>query len=229
MKNFLKILLIALASLLVIAGGFVVFAVTGNGEMETLATVLPDLDGLSPRSVRIEGVKLIAQPDAFTCGITAIATTVSYLTGVDVTPQSLIDKYSLGGGMKSEQFRDLLSKELPNLSVLYAGGMDDSTLLSTIHGQLTQGFPVPVFFGAENPYNKPWYDFHASVVTGMDLDQQKVFIANAYGYAEEISLLEFLNRMSYRGGSKYPFVQRAVTRLGLMDKNAVVLINGNKK
>ena len=224
MKKFLKILLIILAALAAVAVAFVVFVNTGNNGKADLQAILPELTELTPRAVFVGGVPQLTQPDGFTCGITTIAMTASCLGGAEVTPESLIQKYSLGGGMKNDEFVTLLSKELPGYSISYVGNLADAELLKAIHKQLTEGYPVPVFFGAENPYHKPWYDFHASVVTGLDLDRETVDIANAYGYAETVSLAEFLDRTSYRGGSKYPFVQRAVLRFGLMDRNSIVVI-----
>jgi hypothetical protein len=59
----------------------------------------------------------------------------------------------------------------------------------------------------------------------MDIEKQEVHIQNVYGFEEQISLAEFLNRMSYRDTKNYPLVQRAVLKLGLMKKNAVILIS----
>jgi hypothetical protein len=227
MKKFIKILLIVIAALVLVSAAFVLYVNVDFGEKSTLSAVQPQLDALSPQSVKVENVHQYTQPDAFTCGITTIAITSSFLNNADIPPQSLITKYSLGSGMKTEAFVDLLSKELPGYAVKYARVANDFELIKDIHTELAAGIPVPVFFGAENPYNKPWYDFHASVVVGLDLQKQQVDIVNAYGYMENITLTDFLDRMAYRNGSKYPFVQRAVAKLGLMDKNAMVQIVKN--
>jgi hypothetical protein len=62
------------------------------------------------------------------------------------------------------------------------------------------------------------------LVTGIDLEKKQVNIANVYGYEEQISIVEFLNRMSYREIEKYPFMQRMIIKMGLIDTNSVFLI-----
>ena len=62
------------------------------------------------------------------------------------------------------------------------------------------------------------------MVTGIDLEKKQVNIANVYGYEEQISIVEFLNRMSYREIEKYPFMQRMIIKMGLIDTNSVFLI-----
>lgn len=83
--------------------------------------------------------------------------------------------------MTNEKFISLLTEELPGYKVTYQYGQSDVELIKAIHMQLKNGIPVPVFFGAENPYNKPYKDFHASVVTGMDLEKKTIGILNVYG------------------------------------------------
>lgn len=91
--------------------------------------------------------------------------------------------------MSVPRFVELLTAELPDYQVTYQHDQSDAELIKAIHGQLKQGLPVPIFLGAENAFNKPHYDFHASVVTGLDLANGKVDIANVYGYEEHISLV----------------------------------------
>lgn len=141
-------------------------------------------------------------------------------------PEKLLEKYDLPekGGMNYDQFLKYLSLELPEYEIKYINGLDDFELIKAIHEQLARNIPVPVFFGSLNPYNEPFYEFHASVITGIDLEKKQVNIANVYGYEEQISLMEFLNRMSYREIEKYPFMQRMIIKMGLIDTNSVFLI-----
>jgi hypothetical protein len=218
-----SIIFLLLLSILI----FGIFIVSKRIEPLTDLTHLSgDINKLEPRLVCIEGVKIYTQPDDSTCGITAISTVVSYLKGGEVSPEELIIKYSIPekGGMNYDGFLKYLTLELPEYKIEYAGGLDDSELIKAIHEQLVRNIPVPVFLGSLNPYNEPFYDFHASVVTGIDLEKNRVNIANAYGYEEVIPLLEFLNRMSYREIDKYPFMQKLIIKMELIDNNSIFYI-----
>jgi hypothetical protein len=98
-------------------------------------------------------------------------------------------------------------------------------MIEDIHSSLMKENPVVVFFGAPNPYNEPYYDLHGSVVYGIDIMSDRILIANAYGYSEEITLAEFMNRMSYSVRQRYTFAQRFVWKFIKIEKNMYVIID----
>lgn len=224
MKKLLRILLFILATLTFFVCLFLVYVNINTEKLTEASLVETQTKTFDPKMVKVGGIKLYTQPDAYTCGVTTVCTVVSFLSHNDLQPEYFIEKYSLAGGMTTSVFSDILVKELPGYEVTYQHGQSDLELIQTIYRQLKNGVPVPVFFGAANPYNKPYNDFHASVVAGIDLENQMVDILNVYGYEEQVSVVEFLNRMSYRGTKDYPIVQRAVLKLGLMDKNSVFVL-----
>ncbi len=61
-------------------------------------------------------------------------------------------------------------------------------------------------------------------MTGINLEEKQVDIANVYGYEERIPIIDFLNRMSYSEIDKYPLMQRIIIKLELIDTNSVFLI-----
>lgn len=227
MKKFLKILLIILVGIVVLSGVFVVYVLIDPGSV----TLSPELDStlaaLSPQTVSVDGVELQTQPDGFSCGVTTISVVDAFIQQKDITPQALITKYSLPGGMTPDQFTDIFSKELTNYAFSYKTNLSDVDLLLGIHSQLKKGIPVPIVFGAANPFNKPYYDFHASVVTGLNLDTNEVTILNVYGFEEKLSLQDFLNRMAFRPTKDYPFIQKFVIKLGLNGTNSYIEIVKN--
>lgn len=226
-KKWLIFIVTAVSLLILVILVFIIFIASKSIEPLTDLTHLSgNISKLEPRAVSVEGVKIYNQPSDSTCGIAAISTVVTHLKGEEVFPEELIVKYSIPekGGMDYEGFLKYLSLELPEYEIEYAGGLDDSELIEAIHKQLTGNIPVPVFLGSPNPYNEPFYDFHASVITGIDLERNRVYIANAYGFEEEISILEFLNRMSYREIDRYPFMQKLIIKMELIDNNSIFLI-----
>lgn len=223
MKKRFRWFLVHFGRLLLIAGLLLLYVYFTERPVKSTEQLNGQLKALNPRVVSVEGVPLYEQPDAFTCGITTVSAVASYLKQEDVPPASLIEKYGIKGGMNEYKFYEILQRELPGFQVKFMNDLSDTELVDAIHESLKNGFPVPVFLGSANPYNKPYNDFHASVVTGMDLDTLQVQIANAYGYEEQIPFSEFLNRMAYRGPN-YPLVQKVVLRLGLMPENLMFQI-----
>ena len=225
MKKAYRVLFFTMAVLVLLAVLFFAYLTVETGLLKDVSHLEnADLNSLVPQSVKVEGIPLYTQPDPYSCGITTISILVSLCTGQDLPPLDLIEKYDLPGGMNDDTFVDILARELPEYRVDYRHGLSDGEMIGLIHGQLQRGLPVPVFFSAANPHNEPYYDFHASLVNGIDLVNQQIHIINVYGYEEQIELVEFLNRMSYRPTKNFPLVQRIVLKLGFIDKNSIFLL-----
>jgi len=226
-KKILAAIISIIALLLLIFTTFSVFIIFKHIEpIADLRHLSGDTEILKPGKLFIEGVNIHSQPDNSTCGIATLSTFVSYIKKEEVTPKELASKYDIpeNGGMDYGLFLNYLTLELQEYEIEYSNGLNDYDLISAIHNQLSEGIPVPVFFGSPNPYNEPFYDFHASLVTGIDLEKGYVYIANVYGYEERIPLIDFLNRMSYREIDRYPFIQRIIIKLELIDTNSIFLI-----
>lgn len=220
----LKIITLIVLAVIIISGAFVAFVLIDSRPVKIDTGLDNALSELIPPIVNVNGASEFTQPDAFTGAVTTISVVESYIYAQDITPQALIEKYNLSADMQTDQFIRILSEELPDYSVTSKPNQSQFELISGIHDQLMRGIPVPVFFGAANPYNEPYYDFHASVVTGVNLGANEITVQNVYGYVEKITLQEFLNRMAYRPTGNYPFIQKAVIKLGLNGKNTYVEI-----
>ena len=62
---------------------------------------------------------------------------------------------------------------------------------------------------------------HYSLVTGLDIPGNKVTIANPYGYVEEISLDEFLDRTRFDAYEDMPLFLKLGFAFGIFEKNTV--------
>ena len=208
---------------------FPIFSLTGCASfdpLDDLSQLKDDITALSPRVILLEDVPVHLQPTSTACGITTVSIIASYLFDEAVSPEVLLQKYNLSStdGINQKQMLKYLSMELPGYTVGYKSNLTDSAVVEHIHEQLHLGIPVPVIFSAPNPANEPYHDFHASVVTGLDLEREIVEISNPYGYSESLSLLEFLNRISFRTIRHLPFIQKCVIRLGLVKQNSLYAI-----
>jgi len=203
----------------------VVFLFSGCKNLNPLVGYEDDLDSYQTKVLRDFLIK--TQSNEYTCGITSITMVNAYLNE-DYTVEELIDKYdlSLKGGMTSSDFRDQLNTILGDgYGVRVYENISNSSVLDYINCQLGQGLPVPVFYVAPNPYNKPKYDIHSSVVIGINCENETVQVANPYGYVEDLTLTIFLNRMNLLAGDLLPFMQTINIRLGIVKPNTIFLIN----
>ena len=81
--------------------------------------------------------------------------------------------------------------------------------------------PVPVEWAAEN--GGEW-TLHYSLVTGIDIPNDRITVANPYGYVEEISVGEFLRRTSFEAYEKMPLFLKLGFAFGIFEKNTVFTV-----
>jgi len=179
---------------------------------------------LQPRVIEISNISIKKQPNAYTCGITTVTVVSNYFNHTGFEVNDLIRKYNASNGSTVNDIKKWLAGELPGRVIVHESNRSNEEMIRNIHASLNANNPVVIFFGSPNPYNKPYYDFHGSVVYGIDLDSQTVTIANSYGYEEKTSLVDFINRMSYSEINKYPPVQQFQIRRNRMDRNTYFLI-----
>ena len=80
--------------------------------------------------------------------------------------------------------------------------------------------PVPIEWAAKK--DGEW-TLHYSLVTGMDIPNNTVTVANPYGYYESISLDEFLERTRFDAYEKMPVFLKAGFVFGIFEKNAIFI------
>jgi hypothetical protein len=205
---------------------FSVFSCTLDSDIYTNTNEISDTIGsLQPRVILLNNVSVKKQPDSSTCGITSVTIMSNYFNNTDYEVKDLIKRRNANGGASFDDMKKWLQLEMPEKNVVLKSKVSNEEMLRNIHASLDNNNPVLISFGAPNPYNKPFYDFHASVVYGINLDKEKITIANAYGFIEEISLVIFLNRMSFTEIDKYPLIQQTVLMRNEMDKNVYFLVN----
>jgi len=196
-----------------------------DGVLSNIDELQDTIKTLHPRVIEISNVSIKKQPDAYTCGITSVAVMSNYFNGTNYEVNDLITKYKASNGSTIDDMKKWLAGELPGKNIVYKSNGSNEDMIRNIHTSLYNNNPVVILFGSPNPYNKPYYDFHGSVVYGINLDSQTITIANSYGYREETSLVDFLNRTLYTQLDKYPSVQQFQIRRNRMDRNAYFLIN----
>jgi len=211
----------------IIAMACMVFAITSCaiGGVYTNTDELSEMiKTLQPRNIELSGISIKTQPNAYTCGITTVTVVSNYFNGTDFEVNDLIKKYDASNGSAVSDMKKWLTGELPENIIVHKANETNEEMIKNIHASLNDNNPVVIFFGSPNPYDKPYYDFHGSVVYGIDLDNQTITIANSYGYREETSFVDFLNRMSYTEIDNYPTVQQFQIKRNRQDRNTYFLI-----
>ena len=98
--------------------------------------------------------------------------------------------------------------------------LTDSELIAAVYDNLANGIPVPIEWAAK--YGDDW-TLHYSLVTGMDLANDRVTVANPYGYMEELSVDEFLSRTSFEAYEGMPLFLRLGFAFGIFEENTVFI------
>jgi len=182
------------------------------------------IETLQPKVIELDNISIKTQPNAYTCGMTTVTVVSNYFNNADYEVNDLIKKYNASNGSNDNDMKKWLQGELPGRIIVHESNGTNENMIKNIHSSLDNNNPVVIFFGAPNPYNEPYYDFHASLIYGINLDNETMTIANSYGYREEISLADFLNRMQYTEINKYPSVQQFQIKRNRQDRNAYFLI-----
>ena len=214
----LKVTVIAIAAIL---GVLVVIAIVGLSLLQVRTASLHD-DWQSVRKdvqlaapVQVEGVEVITQD--VSCGY-AVIEMFSAWDGGDVTEESLYDEYGKVVTSTGQSFCDEMNKRLPNYKTAMRKNLTDTELLRAVHSSLEAGVPVPFEWAAKS--GDEW-TLHYSIVTGMDLEGDKVTVANPYGYVEELPIGEFLSRTSFEAYEDMPLFLKLGFAFGIFEQNTV--------
>ena len=214
----LKVTVIAIAAIL---GVLVVIAIVGLSLLQVRTASLHD-DWQSVRKdvqlaapVQVEGVEVITQD--VSCGY-AVIEMFSAWDGGDVTEESLYDEYGKVVTSTGQSFCDEMNKRLPNYKTAMRKNLTDTELLRAVHSSLEAGVPVPFEWAAKS--GDEW-TLHYSIVTGMDLQGDRVTVANPYGYVEELPIGEFLSRTSFEAYEDMPLFLKLGFAFGIFEQNTV--------
>ena len=165
--------------------------------------------------VKVEGVEAITQE--VSCGY-AVIEMFSAWDGGGITEENLYDKYGKVVTSTGQSFCDEMNKQFPEYVTTMRKYLTDSQLLDVVHACLAEGVPVPIEWAAK--YGDEW-TLHYSLVTCLDIPGNKVTVANPYGYVEEISLDEFLDRTRFDAYEDMPLFMKFGFAFGIFEKNTV--------
>lgn len=177
-------------------------------------------------AVYLEHFPLQRQRYANSCGPTTLSMVYSYLVQ-PITEQEFAERFGLSlgrSGMLPATFHASLRRSLVGFDTAMDVNVRDSELLTAIYAQLQRGLPVPIYFATTNGWAPPAHDTHFSAVIGLRPQQRTVVIANAYGFQEELPVVDFLQAIKYRNFDDAPLAFRLGVLLGIINQNILYRI-----
>ena len=169
-------------------------------------------------AVEVTGIELVTQH--ISCGYASIEMMSSYYDN-KVSEDDLANKN--GGKIStssSSGFLKEINSSITTKTFVKKKYLRNDVLLKTIHTSLSNGNPVAIEWAAK--YEDEW-TLHFSVVSGLDLSNNIVTIYNPYGYIENITTEDFIDRTTFEAYKDMPIFLQFGFAFGVFDKNAIFL------
>ena len=171
--------------------------------------------------VSVEGVEVIKQD--VSCGY-AVLEMFGAWSGHDLTEESLYAAYGKVVTSTGRAFCEEMNRQFPEYTTVMHKYLTDAELIDQVYDTLSKGFPVPVEWAAL--YGDTW-TLHYSLITGMDIPNDRITVANPYGYWEELTVEEFLERTRFDAFQKMPLFLKLGFAFGVFEKNTVFSVDGS--
>lgn len=206
---------------LLFAGSLIVLAAVAlgilqirtNRMMDDYSSVYENEKYQTP--VMIDGVNVIKQD--VSCGY-AVLEMFSSWSGHSVTEKSLYDQYGKVVTSTGNAFCREMNKQFPEYTTTICKYLKNTELIDAVYENLSNGIPVPFEWAAL--YGDDW-TLHYSLIIGADIPADKITVANPYGYYEELTVAELLNRTSFEAYEKMPLFLRLGFAFGIFEKNTI--------
>jgi hypothetical protein len=221
--------MLAIANLFILIMGIPVFyairSMTIDTQINDRITKLYS-DATLAEEVMLKDTPTVTQSK--TCGYAAIQWVTGYL-GKEVKE---LEIYDMNSGKittnTTKGFGKELSKQLgKSYKVTTLSNASNREILKSMNKSLKKGMPVPISFAAEDNRNRPNYTIHFSIVTGMDMKNDKIYVSNVYGYEEVYSVPDFLEALKFNNYRKKPVFIRAGIFFARFDRNTIYIIERN--
>lgn len=165
--------------------------------------------------IKIENVEVITQD--ISCGY-AVIEMFSAWNGGDVTEESLYNQYSKVVTSTGNKFCQEMNKQFPEYKIEIHKYLKNTEFIDIMYDSLAAGMPVPFEWTAL--YGDQW-TLHYSLIVGADIPNNKIAVANPYGYYEEITVEELLARTSFEAYEDMPLFMKMGFAIGLFEKNTI--------
>ena len=185
-----------------------------TGNMSTGYAYLKE-DDTYKEKVEITGLELVTQH--VSCGYASIEMISKYYNS-PVTEDDLDSRNSAISTASTDGFIKEINKSIPSKKFVKRTYLAYDQLLKEIHGSIKKKNPVTIEWAAK--YEDEW-TLHFSVVSGLDLPNDNVTVYNPYGYIENITINDFLNRTTFKAYKNMPLFLDFGFAFGAFHKNTI--------
>lgn len=187
------------------------------------SAILNDISGIRDNekykmSVYVDGVEVIKQD--VSCGYAVIEMFAAW-SGKNITEESLYNEYGSVVISTGDAFCSEMNKRFPEHTTTIHKYLSNTELIDKVYDSLASGIPVPFEWAAL--LGNEW-TLHYSLIIGADIPNDKITVANPYGYYEELSVKEFLYRTSFEAYKNMPFYLNLGFAFGIFEKNTIFLV-----
>ena len=166
--------------------------------------------------VEVAGVDLVTQH--VSCGYATIQMLSTYY-GAPVTEDELDARNRSVSTASSNGFLKEVNRSIPSKSFVMHKYLKYDQTIKEIHYSLKNNNPVAIEWAAKDTSNI--WTLHFSLVTGLDLTNDSIKVYNPYGYIENISISDFLNRTSFEAYKSMPVFLGFGFAFGAFHKNTL--------
>jgi hypothetical protein len=212
----ISIIAIVLVPIILTASGFAILEHKEKRTDDDFSEYI-DSDKYS-EPVYVDGIEVITQD--VSCGY-AVLEMFSAWNGGDLTEEKLYEGYGRGVTSTGEAFCDEMNKQFPDYTTVMYKYLKNTELIDLTYDSLSEGMPVPVEWAAKK--DEEW-TLHYSLVTGMDIPNDTVTVANPYGYLENVSVDEFISRTRFDAYENMPLFLRMGFVFGVFEKNSIFIV-----
>ena len=167
------------------------------------------------QKVEVTGVELVKQH--VSCGYASIEMISTYY-GNKVSEDDLDNRNKSISTSTTDGFLKEIHKSIPDKAFTKQTYLDNDMLLQAIHMALMNEDPVAIEWAAK--YEDEW-TLHFSVVTSLDIKNDNVTIYNPYGYIEDITVKEFIDRTTFKAYKNIPLFLNFGFAFGAFHKNTL--------
>ena len=217
MKKAIRIILILIVLILAVTAGLLIrLRIRTDRILTDPSSIYENEKYRVP--VSVEGVEVITQD--VSCGYACIEM-FSAWNGGDLTEEDLYAEYGRVVTSTGDRFCEEMNRRFPEYTTTIHKYMTNTELIDAAYENLADGIPVPFEWAAKQ--GDVW-TLHYSLLTGMDIPNDTVTVANPYGYMEEISVEEFLQRTSFESYENMPLYFKLAFAAGVFEKNTIFTV-----
>lgn len=169
-------------------------------------------------AVSVNNIEVITQ--SVSCGYATIEM-FSTWNGDDITEESLYNQYGKVVTSTGKSFCKEMNKQFPEYKTTMFRYLTNTELLDKVYDSLSKDIPVPFEWAAL--YGDEW-TLHYSLIVGMDVKNDKITVLNPYGYKEELSIKDFLDRTSFHAYENLPLYLNLGFAFGIFEKNTIFIV-----